>query len=610
MKYEAFCNQIIELVGGKRNVEAVVHCMTRLRFTLKDASLAKADEIRALDSVVDVVSNKISFQIIIGTEVAKIYPELLSLLGMENVEESKTNKNVVKRILDLLSESITPTSPALMSVGLIAGILSIFTLTGLLSPESSTYIIFDSIKTAMFSFLPVFMAVSASKRLGTNTYMGILLAATLLTPTINGVEGLTLFGISLPTITYSSSFLPILLGIWFMGKVTAATTKIVPKSLDYFISPVIIIMITLPVTLLLFGPIGTWISNGLSFVVDFLTQSVGSWVVVALYAAFQPFLIMLGAANFTIPLIMNAFASQGFETIFVPGFIISDLAVSGVMFGYFLRAKEKKQKSFFGTVAFSAFMGVTEPAIFGAFVKYRRPFMAVAIGGGIGGLIAGVMNVKAYSLTTLFGVASFIGDNQYSNFYFMIIALVVAFIGSVIAGYLLWLPKETAIDEVTEINETADKSVLSKVDIIAPVAGEKVPLNEINDPAFSSGALGKGIGITPTENSIKAPISGRVVSLFPTNHAIGIKNEDGVEVLIHIGVDTVELKGQFFKPLVKVNDPVELGTPLIEVDFDQVKEHGFDPTVIMVVTNTQDYLDVVANTAAEPSRKELLTVVL
>lgn len=605
MKYEEFGKQIIELVGGKDNIEAVVHCMTRLRFTLKNRDLADAEAIKAMDSVIDVVSNKVSFQIIIGTEVAEIHPEIMHLLGFESNEETKTNKNIVKRILDLLSESISPILPAMMSAGLIAGILSIFTVTGLISAESSTYAIFDSIRNAMFYFLPIFMAVSASKRLGAPMYLGILLAVTLLSTSINGVEGLELFGLSLPTITYSNSFLPILLGLWFMGQVHKIVVKYMPKSLDYFFTPLITILVTLPVTLLLFGPIGTWISDGLGYVFQFIGDTFGSWLVVTLYAACQPFLIMMGAGNFIMPIVFNSYATIGYDAMFTPAWIISDLAVAGAMIGYFLRAKDAKQKQFFGTVAFSAFMGITEPAVFGAFVKYRRPFLAVIIGGGLGGLFAGLMQVKGYAMVGLFGIGTFIDADGFSNFYFMIAALVIGFVAAVIAGYILWIPKTEEQEAVPEIKE--GKSALNKVNLVSPVAGVTIPLAEIKDKAFSTGALGKGIGIIPEDKLIKAPISGEVVTLFPTNHAVGIKNEDDIEVLLHIGIDTVELNGEHFTALVKQGDRVNANDPLIEVDFAKVKEKGYDTTVAMVITNTQDYLEVVPNMSND---QELVTVIL
>jgi PTS system beta-glucosides-specific IIC component len=611
MKYEKLCQQIIELVGGKENIEAVVHCMTRLRFTLNDQQMAEAniEAIKAIPEVIDVVSNKVSFQIIIGTEVSQIHPELMTLLGLKESEQPKAKKNIFKAILDLMSESISPLIPAMMAVGLMAGVLSIFVATGLLKDTSPTYIIFNSIKDGLFYFLPMFMAVSASKRLGAPMYLGILLAGTLLTTSINGVEGLSIFGLGLPTITYSNSFIPILLGLWFMGRVNQLLGKIIPKSLEYFFSPLLLIAITLPVTLLVFGPIGIWINDALSIAVNYLTGTFGNWLVVALYAACQPFLIMMGAGNFITPLVLSAFATNGYEEIFIPAYIISDLAVSGAMLGYFIRSKNNEQKQFFGSVAFSAFMGVTEPAVFGAFVKYRRPFFAVMIGGGLGGLFAGLMRVKAYAITNLFGIVSFIGEGDQNNFYFMLIALVIGFVVSLAADYLLWLPKEEVKSE-TVIEQVHSKSSLNKVPVAAPISGEIKALDQVKDDAFSSGALGKGVGIVPSENVVKSPIKGKVASLFPTHHAIGIVSDEGIEVLLHIGIDTVELNGKYFTALVAQGDEVAIGTPLIKVEFDQVISVGYDPTVMMIITNTHDYLEVLPNLSKEENLDDLITIIM
>ena len=588
--------------------------MTRLRFTLKNQAAAQTAEIKKITGVIDVVSNKISYQIIIGTEVAEIYPELMKYLGLDSAEvpEGSVKKNPIKGILDVMSETITPILPAIMSTALISGILSIFTVTGLLSADNSTYLILDSLKTSLFYFLSIFVAVSASKRLKAPTYLALLLAVAVLSPTINGVEGLTLLGIPLQTIEYSNTFIPILLGVWLMGIVHSTVKKYMPKSLDYFFTPLITLLVTFTVTLFLFGPIGTWISNGLTLGVDILRSTIGGWFVLALYAAFQPVLIMLGAGNFIIPIVLSFLSTTGYDPIFIPAYIISDIAVSGAMMGYMLRVKDRQQKQFFGTVSFSAFMGVTEPAVFGAFVKYRTPFLAVAIGGGLGGLYAGIMQVKGYAFTTLFGLLTFANNGDNRNLVNMGIAVIIGFLGAAIAGFIIGLPKgSNSNQEQLKDDQKAPEKSLDKTLILAPLKGKRIPLSEVNDKAFSSGAMGKGLGIQPEEPIVRAPVAGEVMALFPTHHAIGIKSDDGVEVLLHIGIDTVELGGKYFKALVKQEDKVAAGAPLIEVDFNGLKADGYDPTVIMLITNTPDYLDVIPNLSeSEDNEKGILTVVL
>lgn len=599
MKYKDFNTKIIDLVGGKNNIQAVVHCMTRLRFTLKDRNIAKTEEIKNMDGVVDVVSNDVAYQIIIGTHVSEVHSELISMLGIsgEALEgEKKVKKNPLKAVLDLLSESMTPILEPIIAAGMLAGVLSLLTLTGLISAESPTYMVLDNIRSAIFFFLPIFMAMSCAKRLNASPYLAVALAATLLSAGIDGVEGLSIFGISLPATTYSNSFIPIIIAVWFMGYVQKGLKKVVPQFLQYFLVPVLTLLVCLPITLMFFGPLGTWLGNGMSFVCTFLMDTLGNWAVIAFYAAVQPFLIMFGAGNFIIPIVVQFHAELGYDPIFYAACTISDIAVAGAMLGYFLRTKKEKQRQLFGTFSFSALMGVTEPAIYGAFVKFRRPFIAVMIGGGLGGLFAGIMNVKTYAMAWgLAGLPSYIGNNDYKNFYSMIIAVVIGFVAAAVSSYLLGIPKEDNEPEVS------DKSLLNKVSINACADGAIVDLSKVNDKAFSSGALGKGVGIVANSKTVVAPIEGELTCVFPTKHAFGIKGENGVEVLVHIGINTVELDGKYFELKVNQGDKVSLGQPLVDVDFNKIKEVGYDTTIIMVVTNSHEFLDVI------PSKEDFIT---
>lgn len=604
MNYETFNKKIIDLVGGKDNIETVVHCMTRLRFTLKDRSIAKTEEIKQVDDVIDVVSNKVSYQIIVGTHVKDIYAELISMLDIEsceNTKQRKEKKNIFKSILDLVSESMTPVLEPIIAAGMLAGVLSLVALTGFISPESPTYVVLDSIRTAIFFFLPVFMAMSSAKRLNASPYLAVALAVTLLCASINGISGLSIFGIPLPTITYSNSFIPILIATWFMGHVQSFLKKVIPSFFHYFLIPVFTLIICLPVTLLIFGPIGIWIGEAISFLCTLMMNTFGNWSVVGFYAAIQPFLIMMGAGNFIMPIVMNFLAETGYDPIFLAACTISDIAVGGAMLGYFLRAKDPKQKQLFGTVSFSAIMGVTEPAVFGAFVKYRRPFFAVMIGGGLGGLFAGLMGVKTYTMAWgLAGLPSYIGNNDFSNLYFMIGAVVIGFVGAAISGYLLGIPEEkkektveTVQDEKTELVQEEKEIILKKQALLSVAKGNLISLSEVKDKAFSTGALGKGIGIKPLGNQIAAPEDGEITCVFPTKHAIGLTTNSGVELLIHIGVDTVELEGRHFKTFVEQGDKVKKGQVLVEADFFSIEKEGYDTTIMVVVTNTEQFLDII-----------------
>lgn len=614
-QYHDFNEQIIKLVGGKANIQAVVHCMTRLRFTLKDRSKADTKKLQELEGVIDVVSNNVAYQIIVGTHVNDVYKDLIDQLGMsgDEADQSKTKKNPIKAMLDVISESMNPILEPIICAGLLAAFLSIISLTGLISTDSSTYQIFDALRSAVFYFLPILMAMSCAKRLGASPYLAVALAATILFEPINNVSGLSLFGIGLPQITYSNSFIPILLAVWFMGYVTKFAKKVIPKSLQYFMSPLVIMLITLPATLLVFGPLGFYIGEGIIGFFNLLIDTIGSWFVMMLYSALQPFIIMLGAGNFIMPVVASLIAANGYDPAFISSCTISDIAVGGAMLGYFLRARNLKQKQLFGTVTLSAILGVTEPAIYGVFVKFRRPFIAVMIGGGLGGLFAGLTGVKAYSIAWgLFGLPAYIGEGDFMNLWLMVAAVAISFIGATIAAYMLGIPVESdEVPAVKEKEQPVSSEMIRSTALKSVVEGEVVPLNEINDQAFSTGALGKGIGIKPISHVIHSPIDGEVLTVFPTKHAIGLRSDQGVEVLIHIGIDTVSLEGKYFTMNVKQGDRVRTGQPIGEVDFEKVREAGYDPTTIVVITNTNDFLDVIPTSNNQLVKSDdLLNIVL
>ncbi|MCH9266851.1 beta-glucoside-specific PTS transporter subunit IIABC [Pediococcus acidilactici] len=615
MKYKEFNENIIKYVGGKENIQAVVHCMTRLRFTLKDRNKANTAALKDLDGVIDVVSNNVAYQIIIGTHVVDVYDELIDLLGIsgnDKEEVHKVKKNRIKAVLDVVSESMTPILEPIICAGLLAAFLSIISLTGLISPNSPTYQIFDALRVSVFYFLPILMAMSSAKRLGASPYLAVALAATILSESINGVKGLNLFGIPLPQITYANSFIPILLAVWFMGYVTKFVKRIVPNALQYFMTPLLIMLITLPATLLVFGPLGYYLGEGIIAFFNLLMKYVGSWFVMMLYSALQPFIVMLGAGNFIMPVVASLISANGYDPAFISSCTISDIAVGGSMLGYFLRTRNRKQKQLFGTVTLSAILGVTEPAIYGVFVKYRRPFIAVMIGGGLGGLFAGLTGVKAYSIAWgLFGLPAYIGKGHFMNLWLMVASVIISFVGAAIAAFLLGVPAEDSAEDKAGNVDNAVASKLQTVSLSSVVKGDLVQLAEVGDAAFSTGAMGKGIGIKPTDDHIYAPIDGKVTAVFPTKHAIGITGSNGIEILIHIGIDTVELEGKYFTLQVKEGETVSQGDVLAVVDFSKVVEAGYDPTVMVIITNTNDFLDVIPSVNQIVTDKDqMLNVVL
>ncbi|HBG0720625.1 TPA: PTS glucose transporter subunit IIA [Clostridioides difficile] len=623
MKYKDLNENIIKLIGGKENIKSVAHCVTRLRLTLNDRSIAQTEEIKKLKGVIDVVSNDVAYQIIIGTHVVDVYNEFMSMIGLSSSESSIKSerkkgirgiKGIFNSIFVVVSETMTSVIEVLLAAGILASILALLNMSGILQSDSPTYQILDTLRSATFHFLPVLIAIASAKRLNVNPYIAVVLAVTLLSSSIDGVEGLSLFGINLQATTYANSFIPILLGVWAMGIIIEGLKKILPKALYYFLVPVLSLIITLSVTLTVFGPIGMWIGDGLNYACMFLIDTLGNWSVVALYAALQPLLIVFGAANFTMPISLNSVTTLGYDPIFMGAATISDIAVCGAMFGYFLKTRNKEQKQLFGTVSFSALMGVTEPSVFGVFMKYRRPFVAVMIGGGIGGLIAGLAQVKTYGMVWgLAALPTYLVGGEVSNFTFMIISVVVSFVAATAASYLLGIPSDEK-EEVKGDNEKELELIInennSRTISIGNVAkGQVIALGEVNDKAFSSGALGKGVGIIPSESksTVISPVDGTITIVFPTKHAYGIVTDEGLEILIHIGIDTVNLDGKFFESLVTQNQRVKKGDALAVFESDKIIEEGFDSTIITVVTNTSDYLDVISS---NDESEELLTVIV
>ncbi|HBE9436728.1 PTS system beta-glucoside-specific transporter subunit IIABC [Clostridioides difficile] len=623
MKYKDLNENIIKLTGGKENIKSVAHCVTRLRLTLNDRSIAQTEEIKKLKGVIDVVSNDVAYQIIIGTHVVDVYNEFMSMIGLSSSESSVKGerkkgirgiKGIFNSIFVVVSETMTSVIEVLLAAGILASILALLNMSGILHSDSPTYQILDTLRSATFHFLPVLIAIASAKRLNVNPYIAVVLAVTLLSSSIDGAEGLSLFGINLQSTTYANSFIPILLGVWSMGIIIGGLKKILPKALHYFLVPVLSLIITLSVTLTIFGPIGMWIGDGLNYACMFLIDTLGNWSVVALYAALQPLLIVFGAANFTMPIALNSVTTLGYDPIFMGAATISDIAVCGAMFGYFLKTRNKEQKQLFGTVSFSALMGVTEPSVFGVFMKYRRPFVAVMIGGGLGGLIAGLAQVKTYGMVWgLAALPTYLVGGEMSNFTFMIIAVLVSFVGATVASYLLGIPSDekeeskNANEKELELVVNEDNSRIISVGSVAK--GQVISLEEVNDKAFSSGALGKGVGVIPSESksTVMSPVDGTITIVFPTKHAYGIVTDEGLEILIHIGIDTVNLDGKFFESLVTQNQRVKKGDALAVFDSDKIIEAGFDSTIITVVTNTSDYLDVISS---NDESEELLTVIV
>lgn len=621
MKYEALAKDIIRLVGGQENIMDLTHCMTRLRFNLKDSSKADKEQIQELQGVINVLEKGGQFQVVIGTHVEEVYQTILTLIPLKTTDsttdqaEAGESKNLINRFFDILSGIFIPIVGALAGAGMLKAILAVSTAFGWIDTTSQTYTILFMISDVVFYYLPFFIAISAAKKFNTNVFLALIFAGMLVHPTLTELKALgepvALFGIPMRLATYSTSVIPIILIVFFQSYVERFAKKISPNAVKIFLVPVITILITAPVGLLLLGPIGSIFGDYLALGFNFLNERV-SWLVPTLVGGLFPLLVMTGM-HYSIGAAQAVQrASVGYATILAPGALASNMAQSAAVLAVAVKTKDKKLKTLATSVGLSALCGVTEPALYGVTLEYKKPLYATMAAGAIAGFYAGITSMKAWSAGTsnIFSLPIYIGeDNSFMNACITVgIALVLGFTFS----FILHKDPIAQVEPTKEMfeDETANELTEKTYAVYAPVAGTIVPLTEVKDEAFSTLAMGNGVAIDPTDNRIYAPFDGTVEMIFKTKHAIGLKNAQGVELLIHIGMDTVQLAGQYFTTHVLVGDQVQKGQLLIEFDRDAISKAGYSCITPVIVTNSMEYLEILETTNDEIFQEELLLTII
>lgn len=600
MNYQELASTILKKVGGIENVIALEHCATRLRFNLKDDSLAKTQELQALNGVVSVINKGGQYQVVIGNDVIDVFKELMKLGDFNSNENyQEKSKGLVNTILDTISGIFFPIVPALAGAGMLKALLSLLSTFKLVTVESSTYQFMNFMGDACFYFLPIIIAGSAAKKFKVNQYVAMSLGAMLVHPTLISMvqlaketgDSLSLFGLPVSLVTYTSSVIPIILAIWFMSKVEPFVTKVTLKPLRIFMVPLLTMLIVGLATLIVIGPLGNLAGQLLGDFINFINQY-ASWLVPLLVGAFTPLMVMTGMHYGLIPIGINMLVTTGFDTVAGPGMMVSNIAQGGAALAVAIRSKSTDIKALATSSGISAVCGITEPAMYGISLRFKKPLIAAMIGGGTAGLFIGVMDVGRYAQVApgLFALPSFIGDNGFNNFIYACIGCVIAFVVSFIVSYILGIEEPEEVEKV----ETSKQIIINDEELTAPLEGTIIPLNQMNDPVFASEALGKGIAIVPDTNKVYAPSDGIITVFFETGHAIGLTTDNGAEVLIHVGIDTVELKGQYYHPKVKQGDVVKQGDLLLEFDLNAIKERGYDLTTPVIITNTQQYTDITA----------------
>ncbi|WP_068496840.1 beta-glucoside-specific PTS transporter subunit IIABC [Paenibacillus kribbensis] len=626
MDHKKMGDDIVRLVGGEENINGLVHCATRLRFGLKDSRKTEREELEKHEGIITVVESGGQFQVVIGSHVAYVYTEIMRNrdFGSDTQatsESSGKKTSVVSKIFEVISGSFSPLISAMAGSGILKALLTVLTMLGWMSATSDTYLILSAAGNAVFYFLPILLGITLGIKLKANPYVAGVIGAALMEPNFTGLmdkgSDVSFLGIPVVMMDYSSSVFPIFISISIYAFVEKLLKKIIFKDLQLFLVPMLALMIMVPLSAIAFGPFGTtvgdWISSGVTWLIG--VSGILSGIVLG---GFMIFMVVFG--------LHWGFAPISIHNIGLGGDPIEAMAAAavfaqvGVAFGVFLKAKKDKTlRTLAGSASITGLLaGVTEPIIYGLVLRFKRVIPIVIIAGATGGAINGHFGVKmtAYVFHNIFAIPVYAPTLVY------VIAIACSFtVATVLTltfGYENKGKRETSetVDS-TKVEEsvpvvTASKAVdLKKETIYSPITGKIAPLRQVNDSAFSTGAMGKGLAIEPSAGEVVAPIDGVVTSLFPTGHAIGLTTHAGTEILIHVGINTVALKGKFFNPAVQEGDIVKQGDLLIQFDREQIIEAGYEIVTPIIVTQTKNKVDMFETNLEQIQKNDvLLTLVV
>ena len=588
-KYEKLAKDILKNVGGKENIVSLTHCVTRLRFQLKDESIANTDVLKNMDGVVTVMQTAGQYQVVIGNHVPDVFKDVCEVAGIstEGSGSAKEDRKFSEVALDLISGIFMPSIGILCASGILKGVNSLLDMAGLVAATSGLGVLLAAAADAMFLFFPVILGYNAFKKLGGNPYLGMTLGAALCYPTLQGVD-VEVFSFVVNA-TYTSTMLPIVVLSFVAVPFEKFLNKIIPDVVKTFVVPAIVLAVCLPLGFCVIGPA----SNAIGEVINNVIQSVHAFspiVACALIAFLWQILVMMGChAVVILPMMMGLMA--GVEQPMMAALGVCSFVQTGAVFAIWLKTKNNKLKQIAFPAWISGIFGVTEPAIYGVTLPNGKQFLLTCVGSAIAGALASILGVSSYTMAGM-GLFQIPGQiNPANPGGSLIIALIVTVIATVIGFVIAFLTYKDA--ETKEIETKSNTVKVEKEVLASPVKGKVVPLNKVEDAAFSEGALGKGIAVEPTEGKVVAPCDGTIMTLFPTKHAIGIVSDNGCEILIHIGMDTVQLEGKYFDAHVKQGDKVKKGDVLVTFDMDAIKNEGYSLVTPVIITNTADYLDVV-----------------
>ncbi|WP_339848146.1 beta-glucoside-specific PTS transporter subunit IIABC [Paenibacillus sp. FSL W7-1088] len=643
MNNKDLAKNILELVGGEQNISGLTHCATRLRFVLKDDAKADLKTLDQLEGVLKAQNSGGQIQVVIGAKVDAVYGEVKSLTSDQfgGVDESadrsgpKKKRNPVNVVLETIAGIFTPVLPALVGCGMIKCVATVIAALGWLE-GSGFLVIVNMIGDLILNFLPFFLAVSAAHKFKTNPYLAVALAAGLMHPTIlnaaaqiadTGVNTIDFLGMPILLMKYSSSVIPIILAVWIMSYVYRFVDQFIPKFLRVLLTPMVVLFIMIPLELIVLGPIGSYVGDWLTQGINYLFSTAGVLAGLIL-GFFKPIMVMFGMHYALMPIQVQQVASLG-STVLLPAALAANLAQAGAAFGVFVLTKSKTMKSAAGSSGFTALFGITEPAIYGVTLRYKRPFFAgCAAAGLVGGFYSLVhASATAISLPGILALGTYTADRYIYVVIGSVAAIILGFVFTLMAGIKEDAdgakPKQQAAGAVDSIQTAAATGVTAEQDspqtsasssdmlIVSPMTGEIRPISEVEDQAFAQELMGKGIAIVPTEGKVYAPFDGVVEALYRTKHAIGLKAANGVEILIHIGVDTVSLKGKYFNAHIEQGQSIKAGDLLVEFDPEGITSAGYNTITSIVVTNMQQYGDVLttANSGSVRESEALIKLI-
>lgn len=588
--YAGIAKAVLKLIGGEKNVTHFEHCSTRLRFSIADPAKVDKDGLKATSGVMGVIASGNQCQVVIGNDVIEVYDEINKLGTFNNkgaAPEAGGKKDIPAMVLDLLVGIFQPLVPAIAGAGILKAVLTVLTTFNLLATDSTIYQVFYFVADAALYYLPIMVAVTTATKLNVNKLVAVATVGAMIYPNTSALlateGGAFFFGIHLQNVAYTSQVFPAILTVAFMALIEHAFNKISPKAIRVFFVPLMCFAITFPVSLLILGPLGYNIGALLTTAILALYNTLG-WLAVALVAAILPFMISLGMHKALVPYAVASISNPGFDMLYLPASLAHNISEGGACLAVAVKTKNEDLRSAAISAGISGLFGITEPALYGVTLQHKKVMISVCASSFIGGLFIGLTKIKAFAAVGP-GIASmpmYIDADNGMNFVYALIAFVISVVCSFV--FTLFLFKD---EEVVEAK--GPEAVTAGNAIVSPLEGKLIDLSEVNDEVFSAGILGDGMAVIPEKGELYAPADATIDTVFDSKHAISMVCDNGAEILLHVGLDTVKLEGKYYNPQVKAGDKVKAGQLLMKFDVKAIKKEGYDVVTPVIITNAEDY---------------------